>query len=56
MKRADKASETIKNFDQVISKLSENEILNIQEMSWVRGGEGEANGSDPIIIISKKLI
>lgn len=55
MKRADKSSETIRNFDQLISKLSGNEILNLQAMSHVRGGnaDGEANGGVQIIIIPK---
>jgi hypothetical protein len=51
MKRADKSAETKRNFDEIISKLSENEILNFQAMKSVRGGEGEDNGSVPIIII-----
>jgi hypothetical protein len=51
MKRADKSAETIRNFDQLISKLSGNEILNIQAMSYIKGGEGE--GSIPILIIPK---
>jgi hypothetical protein len=55
MKTADKSSESIRNFDQLISKLSENEILNMQAMSYVRGGsaDGEANGGAPVIIIPK---
>jgi hypothetical protein len=51
MKRAVKSAETIRNFDQLISKLSGNEILNIQAMSCIKGGEGE--GSIPILIIPK---
>ena len=53
MKKADKSAKTVRNFDQVISKFSENEILNTQAMSYVRGGEGEGNGTEPIIIIPK---
>jgi hypothetical protein len=53
MKRADKSAEAIKNFDQLISKFSENHILNIQEMSYVKGGDGEAAGGSPVIIIPK---
>lgn len=41
-----KSVKTVKNFDVLISKMSGKEILNIQEMSCVRGGDGE----DPIII------
>jgi hypothetical protein len=51
MKRADKSAETIRNFDQLISNLSENEILNAQAMSCIKGGDGD--GSTPILIIPK---
>ena len=53
MKRADKSAEAIRNFDQLISKLSGNEILNAQAMSCIKGGDGEANGGVQIIIIPK---
>ena len=55
MKRVEKSVEAIRNFDQLISKFAENEILNIEAMSYVRGGsaDGEGNGSVPIIIIPK---
>ncbi len=61
MKKANKLSETNKTLDQLISKLSENEILNIQAMSYVRGGcvDGEAGGGGrqyylPKIVITLK--
>jgi hypothetical protein len=55
MKTADKSAEAKRSFDQLISKLSENEILNTRAMSCVRGGsaDGEANGGAQIIIIPK---
>jgi hypothetical protein len=55
MKSADKSSETKRSFDQLISLLSENEVLNLQAMSYVRGGgtDGEGNGGAPIILIPK---
>ena len=55
MKKANKSAEINKNFDQLISKLSENEILNIQAMSYVRGGstDGEGGGGSLVIIIPK---
>jgi hypothetical protein len=53
MKRADKSAETIRNFDQLISKLSGNEILNTQAMSHVKGGDGEAGGGALVIIYPK---
>jgi|WetSurMetagenome_2_1015567.scaffolds.fasta_scaffold1303874_1 hypothetical protein len=54
MKSADKSANASRNFDMLISKLSENEILNLGEMSNVRGGDGEDNGGELIIIIPKK--
>jgi hypothetical protein len=53
MKTAKKSAESIRNFDQLISELSENEILNIQSMSKVRGGNADGEGSIPIIITPK---
>ena len=35
MKRAEKSVVAIRNFDQLISKFAENEILNIEAMSYV---------------------
>lgn len=49
MKKADNSSETIKNLDQLISKLSENEVLDIQAMSHIRGGDGEGDGGGSVI-------
>lgn len=53
MKKLNKSSETIRNFDELISKFSENEILNLQAMRCVRGGDldGEGNGGAPVVII-----
>jgi hypothetical protein len=51
MKRADKSTETIRNFDQLISKLSGNEILDIQAMSCIKGGDGEADGG--VVVITR---
>jgi hypothetical protein len=55
MKTTDKSAETKRNFDQLISKFSDKEILSIQSMSFIRGGtaEGEGNGGEVIIIIPK---
>ena len=57
MKRAEKSVVAIRNFDQLISKFAENEILNIEAMSYVRGGsaDGTGTGIEPIIIIPKPL-
>lgn len=53
MKNVDKSAETIRNFDQLISKLSGKEILDLQAMIHVRGGGTDGDGSTPIIIIPK---
>jgi hypothetical protein len=53
MKKEDKSAVTNKTFDQLISKLSENEILNIQAMSYVRGGNVDEGGGSPVIIYPK---
>ena len=53
MKTTVRSVETNRNFNQLISKLSENEILNTRAMSFVRGGDGEGNGGEVIIIIPK---
>ena len=53
MKKADKSTVTNKTFDQLISKLSENDILNIQAMSYVKGGSTDETGGSPVIIYPK---
>jgi hypothetical protein len=55
MKKTDKSTDANKTFDQLLSKLSVNEILNIQAMSYVRGGatDGEGNGGSPVLINPK---
>lgn len=35
--------------DQIFQRFSEGEILSLQSMSRVRGGDGDGNGGDPII-------
>jgi hypothetical protein len=49
MKRADKSTKVIRDLDHLLSELSDDEILSLQAMSFVRGGEGEGGGD--IIII-----
>jgi hypothetical protein len=49
MKRADKSAKMTRNLDLLVSKLSENEILDLHAMRCVRGGDGEGGGN--IIII-----
>jgi len=51
MKRADKSAMATRNLNELISEFSENEILDLQTMSYIRGGDGEGNGGEVIIII-----
>ena len=43
---------TMRDFDEMISKFSKDEILDLQAMNHVRGGDGD--GGAPIVIIPKK--
>jgi hypothetical protein len=49
MKKVIESVKPVKNQDQVFSRFSEKEILSLQSMSCVRGGEGD--GGESIIII-----
>ena len=51
MKRADKSAMATRNLNELISKLSEDEILDLHTMSYIRGGDGEGNGGETIILI-----
>jgi hypothetical protein len=53
MKNAAKSTSETRNFEMFISKLSENEILTIQALNNVRGGDGEASGDESVITIPK---
>jgi hypothetical protein len=53
MKTTDKSAETKRNFDQLISKFSENEILTTQAMSYVKGGSADGEGDGGEVIITK---
>jgi hypothetical protein len=53
MKSANESAKATRNFDLLVSKLTEKEILNFHSMSCIRGGDGEGNGSEPPIIIPK---
>lgn len=48
MKKVTESSNAARNIDLFISEISEVEMLNLEEMSFVRGGTGE--GAEPIII------
>jgi len=49
MKTTDKSAKTNRNFDKLISKLSGDEILDLNSMMHVRGGGADGDGSTPII-------
>lgn len=54
MKKVNESSNSERNLDLFISEISETVILNLEEMSCVRGGENEGTGGgDPIIIRPK---
>ncbi len=53
MKRTEKTSGANFNLDQFISILSENAILSPLAMSCIRGGDGEDDGGEVIIIKPK---
>jgi hypothetical protein len=55
MKNIYTSEREIKNLDQLISILTEKDILCLQAMSCVRGGEGEGNSGEPVIIIPPDL-
>ena len=52
MKKLDTTATAMRDFDELISKFSENEILDLHAMNHVRGGDGD--GGEPIVIIPKK--
>jgi len=54
MKRASKSAMAKRNYYELVSELSAGEILNLQEMRCVRGGDDEGGGGEPIIIIPPK--
>jgi hypothetical protein len=49
MKKVPKSVSPVKSENDLYSRFSEKEILSLQSMSCVRGGDGD--GSTPIIII-----
>ena len=49
MKTTDKSAKANRNFDKLISKLSGDEILNLNSMMHIRGGSGDGNCSEIII-------
>ena len=54
MKKVDTTPTTTRTFDELISKFSKDEILDLHAMSCVRGGDGEGDGGGDLIIIPKK--
>jgi len=54
MKRVDTTTTTKRNFDELISQFSKDEILDLHAMNHVRGGDGEGNGGGDIILLPPK--
>ena len=54
MKNANNSTTAKRDFDELISKFSKDEILDLLAMNHVRGGDGEGDGGGDIIIIPKK--
>jgi|APLow6443716910_1056828.scaffolds.fasta_scaffold1881012_1 hypothetical protein len=52
MKKVDTTT-TKRDFDELISKFSKDEILDLHAMSNVRGGDGDGGGE--LVIIPKKV-
>jgi len=51
MKRNENSVKTTKNLDLLISRLSQSEILNVETMSFIRGGVGEGDGGEDVPFI-----
>ena len=49
MKRENKSEKMIGKLDHFVSGLSDNEILSLHAMSYVKGGTGEGGADSPII-------
>ena len=52
MKKVDTTATAKRNFDELISQFSKDEILDLHAMNYVRGGDGDGGGE--LIIIPKK--
>ena len=50
MKNVKNSAKSEKNIDVLISKLSENELLDNNALSCVKGGSADGTGSEPIVI------
>jgi hypothetical protein len=50
MKKADEQKVTKRNFNEFLSGLSENAILDFNSMMHCRGGDADGNGSTPIVV------
>lgn len=53
MKKGIESSKNVKNIDMFISEFAELKILSLEEMSFVKGGEADGTGGEPIIIRPK---
>jgi hypothetical protein len=55
MKNLLKSTSATRSFEMLLSGINENEILSVQALKSVRGGDGEASGGEPIIIVPKEI-
>jgi hypothetical protein len=53
MKNLLKSTSEARNFEMLFTAITEDEILSVQALKSVRGGDGEAGGGEPIIIVPK---
>jgi hypothetical protein len=56
MKAADKSVKSKRNFGELISKLSVCEILDLNSMMHIRGGDADGGGGSPIPIPPPKPV
>lgn len=56
MKTEDKSVKSKRNFGELISKLSGGEILDLNSMMHIRGGGGDGDGGNPIIVPPPKPV
>jgi hypothetical protein len=56
MKTEVKSVKSERNFSELISKLSVSEILDMNSMMRIRGGDPDGGGGDPIIVPPPKPV
>ena len=56
MKTEEKSVKSKRNFSELISKLSGSEILDLNSMMRIRGGDNDGDGSTPILTPPPKVV